>query len=110
MVAAAAKMATAEAHGAIRLIAPLVEKRLRIEDADGAPKVIVLDEAGAPSAMTVAELVAEMRKDKALAQAFEPEVRPKANGAANGHAADASTMSASEILGAIRRGELPIKR
>jgi hypothetical protein len=73
---------------------------------------VVVDEAGAPTATTVAQLVESLRTDPICARCFEPPLpaRPqaRANGAMNGHAAlDVKGMSGADILSAIRRGDLP---
>lgn len=74
--------AIASARGESRLLLPHVLGRLRVAGADDAVALDVLDEAGQPRrvksgddgaerAMTLAELVEEMRADAVFARAFE---------------------------------------
>jgi len=62
--AVAAACASAKANPA--LIEPVVEKRTQVTNG----KIVVLDEAGAPTDMTVTQLVNELREDDRYAGAF----------------------------------------
>jgi hypothetical protein len=114
MIQAAVHNAVVAERGAPALLCPLIEKQLRVvvEDEQG-PVIVAADADGKPiPGRTVAQIVAEMKADPVTARAFDnPLASAKPNGKANGHAShDVARMTGADILNAIRRGDLPLKR
>lgn len=81
-------------QGSANVLLPHIEKRLKTEIRDGNPVTVVLDENGAPSAMSVAELKTEFQNSAAFAPLI---VGTKANGAGRTGGNDGSGASANVI-------------
>lgn len=96
----AGKDALIAAGGNATLLMPFVRERTKVEESDGSFKVVVLDEDGSHmftndgSSATLADLVASMRNDNALAQAFEGSGRT-GSGITSGGGTPAPTPSSS---------------
>lgn len=65
-------------QGSANVLLPHIERRLSTENRDGVPNIVVLDNEGQPSAMTVAELKKEFQNSASFAPLI---VGTKANGA-----------------------------
>ena len=81
-------------QGSANVLLPHIEKRLKTEIRDGNPVTVVLDENGAPSAMSVAELKTEFQNSAAFAPLI---VGTKANGAGRTGGNDGSGASGNVI-------------
>lgn len=80
LVEATATSAIAEAKGVPALLMPFVKERVKVVEADGKLGVFVVDQTGdqrysgtTGQPMTIKELVAEMKADKAFGRLFESE-------------------------------------
>lgn len=90
-------------EGAGKPLARLIKDRLTVDERDGKPATVVLDENGKPSALTIDELKQQLRDDPALAGLVAGSKAngggaPSGKGGGASHGGDLSKMSRAEKL------------